>query len=102
MVSGALAPTAVASEIRPTVLFCADPHHEVVEASRWARRLTTSGIAEPDEIAIVSASTGPWDDQVLALVSETGLTVQLRTAFLRLRRSMVRVARSWPMSCRSG
>ncbi|MVT64840.1 PD-(D/E)XK nuclease family protein [Bradyrhizobium pachyrhizi] len=62
-------------ETRPTVVSCADPRHEVVEALRWARYLITAGIARPDEIAIASASTSPWDDHFLALVSETGLSV---------------------------
>ncbi|WP_456708567.1 PD-(D/E)XK nuclease family protein [Bradyrhizobium sp. USDA 4452] len=74
--SGGVATIAAPSHvIRPTVLSCADPRHEVVEALRWARHLITSGFAKPDEIAVASASPGAWDDHFLALVSETGLTV---------------------------
>jgi len=41
----------------PTVVSCADPHHEVVESSRWARQLIASGTAKPHEIVITSATT---------------------------------------------
>ncbi|MBR0780739.1 PD-(D/E)XK nuclease family protein [Bradyrhizobium iriomotense] len=52
---------------------CADPHHEVVEALRWARRLIVSGTARPDEIAIASAGTIAWDDHFCALAADAGL-----------------------------
>jgi len=59
----------------PTVVSCADPRHEAVESLRWARHLITSGAAKPDEIAIASANTGPWDDHFLALAANAGLRV---------------------------
>ena len=64
-----------APAFRPTVISCADPRHEVIEALRWARRMVVSGVARPDEIAIASAGTGTWDDHFLAAVLGTGLTV---------------------------
>jgi hypothetical protein len=52
---------------------CADPHHEVVEALRWARRLLASGAAKPSEIAIAAASQEQYEDAVLALSAEANL-----------------------------
>lgn len=72
--SGALNRMAVtASAIGPSVVSCADPHHEVVESLRWARNLVASGAAKPHEIAITSASTFAWDDHFFALAADTGL-----------------------------
>ena len=71
--SGALAIAAPAGAIAPSVVSCADPHHEVVESLRWARNLITSGAAKPHEIAIASASTFAWDDHFLGLSADTGL-----------------------------
>ena len=51
---------------------CASPHHEVLEALRWARRQLASG-ATPQEIAIVAASPESWDDHVLALMDSANL-----------------------------
>lgn len=59
----------------PTVVSCADPRHEAVESLRWARQLIASGTAKPDEIAIASAATAPWDDHFLALAADAGVTV---------------------------
>jgi hypothetical protein len=52
---------------------CADPHHEVVEALRWARRLLASGAAKPSEIAIAAASQEQYEDAMLALSAEANL-----------------------------
>ena len=54
---------------------CADPHHEVVEALRWARSLLASGRAAPGEIAIASASAETYEDGLLALADEANLPV---------------------------
>lgn len=56
----------------PAAVSCADPHHEVIESLRWARLLIASGIARPDQIAIVSAGTTPWDDHFRALAPDAG------------------------------
>jgi RecB family exonuclease len=59
----------------PKSVCCADPHAEVVEALRWARELLSSGRARPEDIAITSAATSPWDDHFLALSESAGLPV---------------------------
>jgi hypothetical protein len=41
--------------------------HEAIEAMRWARRLVTSGEADPAEIAIASVTPADYDDHLLAL-----------------------------------
>ncbi|MET3220180.1 hypothetical protein ABIE85_007131 [Bradyrhizobium diazoefficiens] len=56
----------------PAAVSCADPHHEVIESLRWARYLIASGTAHPDQIAIVSAGTAPWDDHFRALAPDAG------------------------------
>ncbi|MDT4738424.1 PD-(D/E)XK nuclease family protein [Bradyrhizobium sp. WYCCWR 12699] len=56
----------------PAALSCADPHHEAIESLRWARHLISTGIARPDQIAIVSAGTTPWDDHFRALAPDAG------------------------------
>lgn len=53
---------------------CADPHHEVVEALRWARRLLTEG-RTPDELALTAAATEQHDDALHALLEESHLPV---------------------------
>jgi hypothetical protein len=59
----------------PSVVSCADPHHEVVESLRWARQLITSGTAKPHEIAIAAVSATSYDDHFLAVVTRTGLKI---------------------------
>ena len=53
---------------------CADPHHEVVEALRWARRLLTEGRTH-DELALTAAATERHDDALHALLEESHLPV---------------------------
>ncbi|MBX3575090.1 MAG: PD-(D/E)XK nuclease family protein [Mesorhizobium sp.] len=64
-----------ATQASPVLVTCADPRHEVLEAFRWARRLMAQGKATAEQIAIAAASTGEWDDHVVALADETGLRV---------------------------
>ena len=49
---------------------CANPHHEALEAVRWARSLLASGTARPEEIAITAASPADFDDHVMALAGD--------------------------------
>lgn len=51
----------------PTLFSCATPHHEAIEALRWARSLIAAGTARPEEIAIAAASPAELDDHVMAL-----------------------------------
>ena len=50
----------------------ATAYHEAIEAIRWARGLMASG-AEPADIAIAAASTGDYDDHLLALRADANL-----------------------------
>lgn len=59
----------------PVQVTCADPRHEVLEALRWARQLLASGRAKAGDIAISSATTDEWDDQMVALAEETDLRI---------------------------
>jgi hypothetical protein len=52
---------------------CADPHHEALEAMRWARELLASERARASDIAIATTNTVAWDDYMLALVSASSL-----------------------------
>ncbi|WP_128948164.1 PD-(D/E)XK nuclease family protein [Bradyrhizobium nanningense] len=52
---------------------CADPHHEALEAMRWARELLAFGRARASEIAIATTAPVAWDDYMLALVSASNL-----------------------------
>jgi hypothetical protein len=52
---------------------CADPHHEALEAMRWARELLASGRARASDIAIATTAPVAWDDHMLALVSASSL-----------------------------
>jgi hypothetical protein len=63
-----------------TVYSCANPHHEAVEAFRWMRQLLANGIARPEEIAIVAASPGDFDDHILALSNDASLPIHFVTA----------------------
>lgn len=49
------------------VLQRGDPHHEAIEAMRWARALMASGQAKPEEIAIATTSAGDHDASFLSL-----------------------------------
>lgn len=51
----------------------ATAYHEAIEAIRWARGLLASGEAEPADIAIAAASTGDYDDHLLALRADANL-----------------------------
>ncbi|MYH90941.1 MAG: PD-(D/E)XK nuclease family protein, partial [Gammaproteobacteria bacterium] len=51
----------------------ATTYHEAIEALRWARRLITSGIAEPVEIAIAAVTPADYDDHFLALRADANL-----------------------------
>lgn len=66
---------ALATTASPGFVTCADPRHEVIEALRWARQLMAEGRATAEQIAIAAATTGDWDDHVVALAEETGLRV---------------------------
>jgi hypothetical protein len=52
---------------------CAEPRSEVREALRWARALLAAGNVQANEIAIVAASPGLWDDAFLVLAREAEL-----------------------------
>lgn len=52
---------------------CADPHHEALEAMRWARELLASGRARASDIAIAATAPVAWDDYMLALASASSL-----------------------------
>ena len=51
----------------------ASAYHEAVEAMRWARELLASGMAEPADIAIASATPTEYDDHLLALRADANL-----------------------------
>ncbi|MFT6569571.1 MAG: hypothetical protein ACJAWY_001278, partial [Sphingomonas echinoides] len=51
----------------------ATAYHEAIEAIRWARGLMASGEAEAADIAIAAASTGDYDDHLLALRADANL-----------------------------
>ena len=52
---------------------CADPHHEALEAMRWARELLASGRARGSDIAIATTAPAAWDDYLLALALASDL-----------------------------
>jgi hypothetical protein len=52
---------------------CADPHHEALEAMRWARELLASGRARASDIAIATTAPAAWDDYLLALALASDL-----------------------------
>lgn len=54
---------------------CANPLHEAIEAMRWMRELLAKCIARPEQIAIVAATPGDFDDHILALSNEANLPV---------------------------
>ena len=56
-----------------SVVSCANPRAEAVEALRWMRELITSGRARPNEIAICATATEDWDEHFLVLVADADL-----------------------------
>jgi hypothetical protein len=52
---------------------CADPHHEALEAMRWARELLACGRARACDIAIATTAPVAWDDYMLELASASSL-----------------------------
>jgi RecB family exonuclease len=58
-----------------SLVSCATPRDEVVEALRWIRELISSGRARPDEIAICAAATEDWDEHFLVLASDADLPI---------------------------
>jgi hypothetical protein len=56
-----------------SMVSCANPRAEVVEALRWMRELIASGRARPEEIAICATATEDWDDHFLVLVADAQL-----------------------------
>jgi hypothetical protein len=59
----------------PTVIAisASTAYHEVIEALRWARRLIASGVAKPAEIGIAAAIPSEYDDDFLAVRSDSNL-----------------------------
>lgn len=57
----------------PSIVACANPHAEVVEALRWMRELIVSGRARPGEIAICATATEEWDEHFLVLAADAAL-----------------------------
>jgi PD-(D/E)XK nuclease superfamily len=60
---------------QPTLFSCATPHHEAIEALRWARSLIAAGTARPEEIAIAAASPTEIDDHVMAIARDADLPI---------------------------
>jgi PD-(D/E)XK nuclease superfamily len=56
-----------------SIVSCANPRAEVVEALRWMRELIASGRARPEEIAICATATEDWDEHFLVLVADADL-----------------------------
>lgn len=65
-----------APEPRPlptaTVVGCADPDHEALEALGWARELIASG-RRPEEVLIAAVDTAAYDDAIGFLAAEAGI-----------------------------
>jgi|ERR1039458_9366771 hypothetical protein len=59
----------------PTLFSCANPHHEALEALRWARSLIATGTTRPEEIAITAASPAELDDHMMALSYDANLVI---------------------------
>jgi hypothetical protein len=62
-------------EPQESIVLCADPRHEAVEALRWARALIASGRARPGEIALAATQTSEWDENLEAAASAGALPV---------------------------
>jgi hypothetical protein len=74
--AGAAKPFALNETLdKAEIVSCADPHHEVVEALRWVRKLLSMKLAKPSEIAVSAAAPGTWDEHFLALTANTGLRI---------------------------
>jgi hypothetical protein len=56
-----------------SIVSCANPRAEVVEALRWMRELVASGRARPEEIAICATATEELDEHFLVLASDADL-----------------------------
>ncbi len=56
-----------------SMISCANPRAEVVDALRWMRELIASGRAQPEEIAICATATEDWDDHFLVLITDADL-----------------------------
>jgi hypothetical protein len=56
-----------------SIVTCANPRAEVVEALRWMRELIASGRARPEEIAICATTTAEWDEHFLVLAADADL-----------------------------
>lgn len=67
--------TTAPSTPRITCCSMATPHHEAIEAMRWARELMASGQARPEDIAIATTSTGDYDASFLSLRADANFTV---------------------------
>ncbi len=59
----------------PKLFSCAIPHHEAIEALRWARSLIAAGTARPEEIAIAAAGPAVLDDHMMALARDADLPI---------------------------
>ena len=64
---------AAAKDGKSSGVSCSDPHHEALEAMRWARELLASGRGRASDIAIATTAPIAWDDYMLALVSASSL-----------------------------
>ena len=60
---------------RREAVSCATPHHEAVEALRWARRLLAAREVPAHHIAIAAAAPEPWDDYIATLSESAELPV---------------------------
>jgi hypothetical protein len=56
-----------------SMVSCANPRAEVVEALRWTREFIASGRARSEDIAICATNTDEWDTPFLALPSDAPL-----------------------------
>jgi hypothetical protein len=72
---GEVMPLDAPKDVRPALVSCADPRHEVVEALRWVRALVSSGQAKPGEIAMAAAAPEEWDAHILVLAPPAGLRI---------------------------
>ena len=66
---------APAGATRREAVSCATPHHEALEALRWARRLLAARDAPAHHVAIAAAAPEPWDDYIATLSESAELPV---------------------------
>ncbi|PYD59957.1 hypothetical protein CFR73_09355 [Novacetimonas maltaceti] len=61
----------------PDVTCCstATPHHEAIEAMRWARALMASGQARPEDIAIATTGVNAYDASFLSLRADANFAL---------------------------